>query len=155
MQQRIGQNRADRALTRSNLRPTMPTVPEWRNGRRGGLKIHCPHGRVSSTLTSGTNMTRLCARPQIAWRAVKRGDLVGALSAAARESLDQSGPGLAPWRVPGALSGAWTPRGDALGLCHFDGSTRPRCHQARGFQALKFGGKQSRIRGFRALAVDR
>ena len=24
-------------------------LPEWRNGRRGGLKIRCPQGRVGST----------------------------------------------------------------------------------------------------------
>lgn len=28
-------------------------LPEWRNGRRVGLKIPCPNGRVSSNLTSG------------------------------------------------------------------------------------------------------
>src|SRR5262249_2281292 len=28
--------------------------PEWRNGRRGGLKIRCPKGRVGSNPTSGT-----------------------------------------------------------------------------------------------------
>lgn len=33
------------------------TRPEWRNGRRDGLKIRCPQGRVGSTPTSGT--TRL------------------------------------------------------------------------------------------------
>lgn len=27
--------------------------PEWRNGRRGGLKIPCPKGRVGSTPSSG------------------------------------------------------------------------------------------------------
>ena len=30
-------------------------VPEWRNGRRGGLKIRCPQGRVGSTPSSGTS----------------------------------------------------------------------------------------------------
>ena len=29
--------------------------PEWRNGRRGGLKILCSKGRVGSSPTSGTN----------------------------------------------------------------------------------------------------
>lgn len=28
--------------------------PEWWNGRRAGLKIRCPSGRVGSTPTSGT-----------------------------------------------------------------------------------------------------
>jgi hypothetical protein len=27
--------------------------PEWRNGRRGGLKIRCPQGRVGSSPTFG------------------------------------------------------------------------------------------------------
>ena len=31
-------------------------VPKWRNGRRDGLKNHCPKGRVSSTLTFGTTL---------------------------------------------------------------------------------------------------
>src|SRR5439155_8596684 len=30
------------------------SLPEWRNGRRGGLKIRCPQGRVGSTPSSGT-----------------------------------------------------------------------------------------------------
>src|SRR5262249_47572006 len=30
--------------------------PKWRNGRRGGLKIHCPHGLVGSSPTFGTNV---------------------------------------------------------------------------------------------------
>ena len=30
-------------------------VPKWRNGRRGGLKIRGPRGRVSSNLTFGTS----------------------------------------------------------------------------------------------------
>jgi hypothetical protein len=29
-------------------------VPEWRNGRRGGLKIRWSQGRVGSTPSSGT-----------------------------------------------------------------------------------------------------
>ncbi len=29
-------------------------MPEWRNGRRAGLKIQCPQGRVGSSPTSGT-----------------------------------------------------------------------------------------------------
>ena len=29
-------------------------LPEWRNGRRAGLKIQCPQGRVGSSPTSGT-----------------------------------------------------------------------------------------------------
>ncbi len=28
--------------------------PKWRNGRRAGLKIQCPQGRVGSTPTFGT-----------------------------------------------------------------------------------------------------
>ena len=28
-------------------------MPEWRNGRRGGLKIRCPQGRVGSSPSSG------------------------------------------------------------------------------------------------------
>ena len=32
----------------------MRTGPEWRNGRRDGLKIRCPQGRVGSNPTSGT-----------------------------------------------------------------------------------------------------
>ena len=32
-----------------------PTAePGWRNGRRGGLKIRCPQGRVGSSPTPGT-----------------------------------------------------------------------------------------------------
>ena len=30
-------------------------MPEWRNGRRGGLKIRWPQGCVGSTPSSGTN----------------------------------------------------------------------------------------------------
>jgi hypothetical protein len=30
--------------------------PKWRNGRRGGLKNLCPHGRVGSSPTFGTQM---------------------------------------------------------------------------------------------------
>lgn len=29
-------------------------MPKWRNGRRAGLKILCPQGRVGSTPTFGT-----------------------------------------------------------------------------------------------------
>ena len=29
-------------------------MPEWRNGRRGGLKIRCQQWRVGSSPTSGT-----------------------------------------------------------------------------------------------------
>ena len=29
-------------------------MPEWRNGRRDGLKIRCPQGRVGSSPSSGT-----------------------------------------------------------------------------------------------------
>lgn len=32
------------------------SAPEWRNGRRYGLKSHCPSGRVGSNPTSGTEM---------------------------------------------------------------------------------------------------
>jgi hypothetical protein len=28
--------------------------PGWRNGRRGGLKIHCPKGRAGSNPAPGT-----------------------------------------------------------------------------------------------------
>ena len=31
-------------------------MPEWRNGRRGGLKIRCPEGRVGSNPTLGTSI---------------------------------------------------------------------------------------------------
>ena len=31
--------------------------PKWRNGRRAGLKIRCPHGRVGSSPTFGSNAT--------------------------------------------------------------------------------------------------
>ena len=34
---------------------TSLSVPEWRNGRRDGFKIHCPQGCVGSTPTSGIN----------------------------------------------------------------------------------------------------
>ena len=37
-------------------RYALPPWPEWRNGRRDGLKIRCPKGRVGSTPTSGTQM---------------------------------------------------------------------------------------------------
>ena len=33
------------------------TVPEWRNGRRGGLKIRWSQGRVGSTPSSGTTFS--------------------------------------------------------------------------------------------------
>ena len=33
---------------------TMHSMPEWRNGRRGGLKIRCQQWRVGSTPTFGT-----------------------------------------------------------------------------------------------------
>ena len=33
-------------------------MPEWRNGRRDGFKIHCPQGRVGSTPTSGIQFPR-------------------------------------------------------------------------------------------------
>jgi hypothetical protein len=36
--------------------------PEWWNGRHGGLKIRCLKGRVGSTPTSGTHLTRSNAR---------------------------------------------------------------------------------------------
>ena len=45
-------DRAGGALPVSTHRPA--TAPEWRNGRRGGLKIRCPQGRVGSSPTSGT-----------------------------------------------------------------------------------------------------
>ena len=37
-------------------------MPEWRNGRRDGLKIRCPQGRVGSTPTSGTTGSNVLAR---------------------------------------------------------------------------------------------
>ena len=37
----------------------LDTRPEWRNGRRDGLKIRCPQGRVGSTPTSGTTRLRV------------------------------------------------------------------------------------------------
>ena len=41
--------------------PNRPrTPPKWRNGRRAGLKILCPQGRVGSTPTFGTST--LCGR---------------------------------------------------------------------------------------------
>ncbi len=33
-------------------------MPEWRNGRRDGFKIHCPQGCVGSTPTSGIQFPR-------------------------------------------------------------------------------------------------
>lgn len=35
---------------------TLRAEPGWRNGRRGGLKILCPRGRVGSNPTPGTNL---------------------------------------------------------------------------------------------------
>ena len=35
--------------------------PGWRNGRRGGLKIRCPKGRVGSNPTPGTQRRRVSA----------------------------------------------------------------------------------------------
>ena len=43
-------------------------MPKWRNGRRGGLKIRGPQGRVSSNLTFGTTPIDLTSRPRIAKR---------------------------------------------------------------------------------------
>lgn len=37
-------------------RYALPPWPEWRNGRRDGLKIRCPKGRVGSSPTSGTQV---------------------------------------------------------------------------------------------------
>lgn len=39
-------------------------MPEWRNGRRAGLKIQCPQGRVGSSPTSGTHVKELLATRQ-------------------------------------------------------------------------------------------
>src|SRR5690606_9415844 len=41
----------------STLRYSFPRccAPDWRNGRRGALKMLCPKGRVGSSPTSGTN----------------------------------------------------------------------------------------------------
>ena len=36
------------------LRRSRALEPEWRNGRRGGLKIRCQQWRVGSSPTSGT-----------------------------------------------------------------------------------------------------
>lgn len=38
------------------MRPASPPEPEWRNGRRRGLKILRPQGRAGSTPASGTNL---------------------------------------------------------------------------------------------------
>ena len=37
-------------------------APEWRNGRRSGLKLRGPQGRPSSNLGSGTNVVRTRGR---------------------------------------------------------------------------------------------
>ena len=39
----------------------MRSWPEWRNGRRDGLKIRCPEGRVGSSPTSGTQVIHTLA----------------------------------------------------------------------------------------------
>ncbi len=41
------------------------TRPEWRNGRRGGLKIRWPQGRVGSTPSSGTSTIHPAKKPGI------------------------------------------------------------------------------------------
>lgn len=38
----------------SLLNVATKVMPKWRNGRRAGLKILCPQGRVGSTPTFGT-----------------------------------------------------------------------------------------------------
>ena len=48
-------------------------LPEWRNGRRGGLKIRCPQGRVGSTPSSGT--LPFCFRSNLAKYAFYKGFL--------------------------------------------------------------------------------
>lgn len=40
--------------TKLEQRFTKLIGPKWRNGRRAGLKIRCPHGRVGSSPTFGT-----------------------------------------------------------------------------------------------------
>ena len=37
-----------------NSQALVRSMPEWRNGRRDGLKIRCPQGRVGSSPSSGT-----------------------------------------------------------------------------------------------------
>ena len=44
-----------RPRTSEQLESSSPPGPEWRNGRRRGLKIPRPQGRVGSTPTSGTS----------------------------------------------------------------------------------------------------
>ena len=59
-------------LTASRAAPTFPahdgSVPEWRNGRRGGLKIHCPRGREGSIPSSGTTRSLRLSRSELAWQ---------------------------------------------------------------------------------------
>ena len=48
-------------------------VPGWRNGRRGGLKILCPQGRVGSNPTLGTSALHVqpgdrSVRGPVLWR---------------------------------------------------------------------------------------
>ena len=41
------------------------TLPGWRNGRRGRLKICCPQGRVGSIPTPGTNKEKTVLKDRL------------------------------------------------------------------------------------------
>jgi hypothetical protein len=41
---------------RALVNRTLKSMPDWRNGRRTGLKILCPKGRMGSTPVSGTKI---------------------------------------------------------------------------------------------------
>jgi hypothetical protein len=51
---RTSPSRLDAARRPASAKGYPLRAPKWRNGRRGGLKIRCPKGRVSSNLTFGT-----------------------------------------------------------------------------------------------------
>ena len=59
-------------------------VPKWRNGRRDGLKNHCPKGRVSLTLTFGTTILATIALAEIRER-IAGGNAPSNLQAGGRE----------------------------------------------------------------------
>jgi hypothetical protein len=40
---------------RGGSTPSIPTMPLWRNGRRGGFKSRCPKGRPGSSPGRGTS----------------------------------------------------------------------------------------------------
>src|SRR4028118_1260519 len=65
-------------------------VPEWRNGRRRGLKILRLHGRVGSTPTSGTNQIQLVSSGSPGSLAVRAGPR------AVRPGPPAAGAGLSP-----------------------------------------------------------